>query len=320
MHFVHALHDDAVLPMRPPNPVPHQRISRSSLTSSQIFHVSERTESKVAPTLPLVSADAVVTGKVRWGYNTVGTASWAGAARGLLHGRRRPSKYTRCPVCTEVHCNKGTGFCTGHCKKKATLFTCRPIGRSANSCFDDSKRDPSTLEPDTLDSLDSVVVSTAAPYIGCANITGAPSGCPAEGTRGFNDERMLEYTVLSSSCEQHLYTPPCNDTLFYPFGYCSCVIGFEGGGPAHVPCYLPHLDYTAPPLQDTAGVPVWVIPEGNMTVTTYGIREEVDRRALMFDTVFDLGFASISVEMAVWTAHVGPGEDIVLEGPFPDHK
>jgi hypothetical protein len=43
----------------------------------------------------------------------------------LAHGKRRPSAYAVCPSCTIIGCNKQTQLCSGHCKKKAQLFTCR---------------------------------------------------------------------------------------------------------------------------------------------------------------------------------------------------
>ena len=316
MHIVHSLHDAAVLRLGTPTPTPAWHASRFASSSMKILHRSELAELKAPPALPFIAVDAVVTGEVWGGLNTDAAAGWAGAARGLLHGKRRPSAYTQCSECTVVQCNKATKVCTGHCKRKKKLFKCRTKYKSKRPCYSADSPDPLNVEADSLESLDSVVVSIAGPYIGCANITGLPSGCPAEGTRGFNEFHSREYTVLSSSCRQHLYDLQCEQPLFYPFGLCSCVIGFEDGNPAHVPCYFPHLNYTAPRLQDTGGVPVRVSSEGNTTVTMYGVREAHDARTLMVDHVFELGVATVHVEMEVWSAHTGRGMDLTLEGPM----
>ena len=316
MHFVHALHDNA-LATGPTNPARHLRAVRFTSTAMETFHGSVLAKNQVAPALPFVIPDAVLTGEVQGVYSTAAVASWAGAARGLLHGKRRPSKYAWCSQCTLISCDRDRG-CSGHCRKHGKLFTCRSRFNDVLPHSDDGRN--SSVEPDPLGPLQSVVVSVKGPYIGCANIAGLPSGCPAEGTRGFNDERMLEYTVLSSSCRQHLYNVTKDQTLFYPFGLCNCVTGYEDGDPARVPCYLPELEYTAPRRQDTDGVPVWVFSEGNMTVTTYGVREPHDQRVLMLDNVFEVGLASVRVEMEVWEAYVGVGTNFVLEGPLEDYK
>ena len=274
-----------------------------------------------APAPPFVTVDAVVMEEILGGHDAAAAGSWAGAARGLLHGKRRPSKYSTCSMCTLISCNKDTKICSGHCKMNRRLFTCHTRGRGSSVCYSVDKPDPLSLEADPLDPLRSVEVAATAPFIGCANITGLPSGCPAEGTRGVLDGGP-EYTVLSSSCEQYLYNLTCaegmNITPFHPFGYCTCMIGYDGGGVAPGPCSLSELDYAAPRLQDTDGVPVRVFPEGNMTVTTIGEREEVDIRTYRYDTVFDFSSVSVSVEMEVWAAVQTGGTNLTLDGPLEE--
>ena len=320
--FVHALHSEDELQMGSPKPALYPDTSQSDSASTQSVYGPELSRTTATPALPVVAVDAVVVGEVLGGYNTIAAATWTGAARGLLHGKRRPEKYSKCSVCTLISCNMDTKICSGHCKRNRRLFTCRTRGRAGGVCYSVDKPNPLSLEADPLDPLRSVEIATTAPYIGCANITGLPSGCPAEGTRGMLDGE-LEFTVRSSSCEQYLYNLTCaegvNITPFHPFGYCTCLIEYDGGGVALGPCSLSELKYTAPRLQDTDGVPIRVTPAGNMTMTTYGEREEVDIRTYRYDTVFELGFVSVNVEMVLWAALQNGGTNLTLDGPLEDY-
>ena len=69
-----------------------------------------------APALPFVMVDADVTQEILGGHNATAAGSWAGAARRLLHGMPRPSKYSTCSVCTLNSCKKDTKIYSGHCK------------------------------------------------------------------------------------------------------------------------------------------------------------------------------------------------------------
>lgn len=319
--FVHAVRIGTELQVGGPNGTLHQRISPFSSASMQLIHGPELASTTVAPALPFVTADAVVTGEVLWGYNTAAAGSWAGAARGLLHGKRSPSKYSQCNKCTLISCNKVTRICTGHCKKRRRLFTCRTVGRAGGVCGSVDTPDPLSLTPDPLDPLRSVEIAATAPFIGCANITGLPNGCPAEGTRGMFDDG-LEFTVYRSSCKQSLYNLTCTDginrTPFHPFGYCVCELEYDGGGAAGGPCRLAELKYTAPRLQDTEGVPIRVFPAGNLTVTTYGVREEVDISTYSYDTVYEFVSATVNVEMVLWAALQNGGTNLTLDGRLED--
>ena len=325
-HVVHALRIHAELQTGPPNTTLHPRTSRSASTSSQRSHGPELAETTVAPVLPFVTADAIVTGEVHGGYDTDAAASWAGAARGLLHGKRRPSKYSQCNVCTVISCNKAAGICSGHCKKRRRLFTCRTssgVTRVAGSCGSVNPPDPLSLEADPLEPRRTVEVAASAPFIGCANITGLPNACPAEGTRGILDGG-LEFTVVRSSCEQYLYNLTCTQenskTPFHPFGYCFCAIEYDGGGRVGGPCRLFELNYTAPRLRESDGVPISVYPEGNMTVTMYGERGVFDVRLYSYDTVFELGSVTVHAHMGLWEGVQDfQGMNLTLDGPLEDY-
>eukprot|EP00892_Ulva_mutabilis_P008784 jgi/Ulvmu1/6278/UM028_0138.1 len=216
------------------------------------------------PTLPIVVPDAVLSGllsrRALAALNAAG-GSWAGGRRALLHGRRRAKNYTVCPTCTLISCVAPTpenfnSRCSGHCKRNRRLYRCTGSGAAANSCGNDDAPDPSTVPPDSLPSTSSVQVEATAPFIGCVNITGLPSGCPAAGNTGTRADGT-SYRVLWTICEQHMYTLKCsegaNKSPFYPFGYCMCVVLITGSG--HVqqaPCSLEELDgYSGPPLSDT---------------------------------------------------------------------
>ena len=308
----------AGVPLRAPKLTSESAWRTPSEVSKQFIREPKMAKGTMVPMLPFQVEDSEVVSEVR-GQDA--QAGWAGAARGLLHGKRRPSKYSRCPECTMITCNGG-GLCSGHCKRRRKQFTCRaPFIRTAAAfvCFDES---PVTVPADTLAPLRSVDVAATAPFIGCANITGLPSGCPVPGTRGESDDGQ-RFTVLHSLCEQYRYSlKQCERefqpvTPFYPFGYCVCLTrsdaGFDVG-----PCRLSDLRYTAPDAAETGGVPVRVVPEGNMTMTTYGIREELDERTNTYRTNFSSFGEIVHVEMVVWDAVLITAENLTVDGPLAD--
>ena len=65
-------------------------------------------------------------------------------------------------------------------------------------------------------------------------------------------------------------------------------------------------------------MPVRVVPEGNTTMTTYGVREELDLRGRRYNTGFHLHGAIVDVEVAVWEAQVKTVENVnvTLDGPL----
>ena len=320
VHLVHTLHSDTVVPLGIPSPSTHPPTSQLPLTTIQPVHGPELARNRLTPAIPFVSVDADVSGEIQGAYSTAALAAGAGSARRLLHGKRRPSAYVRCNACTIISCNQDTKICTGHCRKRQSLFTCRTRTRVSGLCSSVNKTDPLSLEAGPLDPLHSVEITATAPFIGCANITGLPSGCPADGTRGVSDDGS-EFTVLGSRCEQHLYNLTCTDvSRFHPFGYCICAIVHDGGGAVTQPGSLSELDYAAPRLRESDGVPIRVFPEGNTTVTTYGVREEIDTRTYTYDTVFDLGFVSVNVEMVEWVSFPQIGVNLTLAGPSKNHN
>eukprot|EP00892_Ulva_mutabilis_P005981 jgi/Ulvmu1/3755/UM175_0002.1 len=83
---------------------------------------------------------------------------------------------------------------------------------------------PDLLSPDQLGPMSSVVVTANVPYIGCANITGLPTGCPAPSTPGGTSNR---FELLGSSCVQHQHFLDECESPYFPFGYCMCQYEFK---------------------------------------------------------------------------------------------
>eukprot|EP00892_Ulva_mutabilis_P011366 jgi/Ulvmu1/8601/UM045_0044.1 len=278
--------------------------------------------------LPFVASDAVVTGFVSAEFEALygsSTAGWARATRVLLHGKRRPSRYTVCPTCTLVRCSD-TLVCSGHCKQARRLFTCHTRGRSFAICSGLSRPDPATLPPDRLDPVRSMHVTAPEPFIGCANITGLPTGCPAAGTNGTTGTGR-DYTVLWTRCEQQLYNVTTCGTgsnasqdPFYPYGYCTCRISYAAGelARATVPCSLPELDYTNPRPRDTGGTTVRVFADGNLTQTAFGDRDDDAPDVLLTreSAEFTIRGADVDVELRVWEAVQMKSDNLTVEAPF----
>lgn len=255
-------------------------------------------------------------------------STWAqtasGGRRGLLHGRRSPWKYSGCPRCTLVRCSNvgARRVCSGHCKKARQLFSCSSQEQTRGVCNTplDERPDPNTLVPDPIQPLDSVQVLAPAPYIGCANITGVPDGCPDSGTTGaFADGTPL--SVFTSWCVQHRYSPDCDDELkppgtpFHPFGFCQCMFVYEGKV-ALGPCETRYVDWEGPSTGDGEH-PVSVSEEGSMTRTTFGVTEPPDFRIYYYSHTFTEKGEDIAVKLDLYTSFPERGENITLEGPLP---
>ena len=247
---------------------------------------------------------------------------WAGSRRTLLHGKRRPSAYTVCPVCTPITCSTATQSCSGHCKSSRRLFQCKTDGRVAPGCNapEDLKPDPATVPPASITGLASAWVMVTAPYVGCANVSNAADGCPEPGTTGtLNGEGI---TVLESSCTQHLYKLPCPSPYFdppspfYPFGYCKCLFRFDSGRVGAGPCRLSYLDWSGPAGGEDA-VPVRVAPDGAVTRTTFAETEETDARTHVLRHTFSSSEGPIDAELWTFIDTASEGFDIVAEGPLP---
>ena len=314
---LHAVSVAAGMPLRAPKLTSESALRTPSEGSKQFMRKPNGPEGTMVPMLPFLVEHSEVISEVR-GHDT--QSGWAGPARRLLHGKRRPSKYSQCPACTMITCNGG-GLCSGHCKRRRKQFTCRaPFIRTAAAfvCFDES---PVTVPADTLAPLHSVAVAASAPFIGCANITGLSSGCPAAGTRGESTDGQ-RFTVLGSACEQYRYSlKQCEReepifTPFYPFGYCVCLTRSSSGSFALDACWLSDLRYTAPNARETGGVPVRVTREGNMTMTTFGVREELDMAMNTFSMNFSSFASTVDVEMVVWGAIVNKAENFTLDMPL----
>lgn len=253
-----------------------------------------------------------------------GNSTWgqtaSGGRRSLLHGRRNPRQYSGCPKCTSVQCGVvgGRKICDGHCKQGKQLFKCRSQVQTRGVCNTtlDERPDPYTLQPDPIKPLDSVQVLAPAPYIGCANITGVPDGCPDPGTTGaFADGTPL--SVLTSWCVQHVYSPECVwDTAFHPFGFCQCMYVYEGKV-ALAPCETTYVDWEGPSTGDGEN-PVIVSAEGNMTRTAFGVTEAPDFVLYDYADTFTEKDENITVKMDLYRSHPEFGVNITFEAPLPE--
>eukprot|EP00892_Ulva_mutabilis_P008138 jgi/Ulvmu1/5697/UM024_0044.1 len=143
-------------------------------------------------------------------------------------------------------CTKST--CSGHCKTGRRLFTCRTRGIfiASGFCNDEDKPDPLSLPAEPLDPLRSLSITATQPFIGCANITGLPNGCPASGTTGITNK------------------------------------------------------------------------EGNVTMTTFGYREQFDILTNLYRTSFDVPGGVVEVEMFIVHAVQNGGENVTEDGSFAD--
>ena len=61
-----------------------------------------------------------------------------------------------------------------------------------------------------------------------------------------------------------------------------------------------------------------VVPEGNMTMTTYGVREELDEGTNTYRTNFSSFGEIVHVEMVVWDAVLITAENLTLDGPLAE--
>lgn len=284
---------------------------------------------RLPPSLPFVTHDAVVTGVASAGEQAVlaGTrqaAAWGGGARQLLHGNRRPSRYSVCPVCTLLSCNHETQSCSGHCKRTQKMFRCTSKGIPGGVCDDVYTPDPYSTSPstppiDTIGPIRSVSVAATAPFIGCANITDLPNGCPAPGTTGTTGGGK-KYTVLESECDEHMYDLTCtagaNRTPFYPYGYCRCVVEFDDDSVEMVACRLSELKYLGPSPASSGGVPIKVLPDGNKTLTTFGSRDGLQLDVYKYNTTFDVGSDKVDVFMDIWYPPQVTEERVEADGPL----
>lgn len=261
----------------------------------------------------------------------------AGGRRALLHGRRRAFLYSKCPRCTLVSCSgsqhqaRRQWLCTGHCRRAGRLFDCGSNGRTAadSDCYvpEDERQDPRTLVPDSLPPYSSLTVTATAPFIGCANITGAPDGCPDAGTAGTLDGAGVK--VLSSTCAQHLYTPRCpGKHPYYPFGHCQCTIQFEGDAGEEGtsrPCETGFLDWAGAGghSDDAADVPVRVFtavrrfprPARNVTLTRFRDPDDIDNPHYFERHVVNTSDAMIMLELEYAFADTERAEFVRLVAP-----
>eukprot|EP00892_Ulva_mutabilis_P012835 jgi/Ulvmu1/9924/UM058_0006.1 len=178
------------------------------------------------PQVQLLDSDDAAAARTA-GAAAARTAGGGSGGRSLLHGTKNMKKYPKCRKCRMVSCNAQRSFCSGHCRSNGKLHYCSSKTLPKARCQSSEDRDP-TIEdyegepPDELEEYDTAVVEAPAPYIGCANIRGRPSGCPARGTLAELPDRG-EAKVLFSRCRAEYYIPGCLAPLL-PFGVCECIL------------------------------------------------------------------------------------------------
>ena len=210
----------AAIGTRPSSPRPKHGRSDAAVLQSDMHDMQAVT--------PYVIHDAIVKGP----SDLTALTQWKreehqapGGGRALLHGRRKPIRYAKCPACTIVRCAGGNG-CTGHCRRSRKVRHCsdkHTVMASPDLCSREGNPIVSRLEPP-----DSLVVTATSPFIGCAHIADRPAdaACPAAGTRGVRqppgNTTAIEYVVEFSVCTRTEYTPDCTNRPYYPLGVCLC--------------------------------------------------------------------------------------------------
>ena len=261
-------------------------------------------------------ADEASFGRASLGAEAIAAA---GGLRGLLHGRRRAFKYAKCNKCTIITCSKEPFICTGHCKKQSRLFTCRTTSRFATvrECPDDPP-DPRTLPAEPLGRFDAAVVTATATFIGCANITNRPSGCPVTGTTATTASGRRA-VVSASTCMQHLYPPDCGSP-FFPFGYCECTLAVVGTtGEMVVPCNASGLqlgdgDGTGGNVT-TALSQVAVVQLDNVTYTGFSdYTEEGDDPGYSYNHTFSVAGEGVLMTLDLFFGMTVEAEGFVTSG------
>ena len=283
--------------------------------------------------LPHVVGGSVITGVMSSELQSIVEDGWGEGAmwsmRGLLHGKRRPSRYSKCPECTLIACREGGG-CSGHCKRGGQLFTCRSIGITGAFCSDEQSPDPETLPVDRLEPLVSAEVQATSPFIGCANITDTADGCPAAGTNGMLADGS-DFTVRETQCNQHRYNLTCTNgprpTPFFPFGFCLCLIESASawGWPESEwrACRTTEIDVADLGVDISSDGPTpsdniaSVVSTENYTVSTFGVREPVDVRTYSFDISFRIDGEIVAIDMSISYAPVSSDDNVIAEAPIP---
>ena len=322
-------------PLKSASPFPATQATAADALLLRRSSGSADAEERQQSVLPRVMDDAIVTGVVSSELQSVVQSGWAGGAvwsmRALLHGRRRPNRYTVCPVCTIVTCGEG-GECTGHCKRGGRLFTCRTQGTAGAFCNDEQSPDAETLPADRLEPLVSAEVRATAPFVGCANITDTADGCPAAGTTGMLADGS-DFTVRETQCNQHRYNLTCTNgarpTPFFPFGFCWCLMEIDSAWPWGWPvrewraCRTTEIDAADLGAEISSGGPkpsdnvVSVVSTGNDTVSTFGVQEPVDIGTYSFDVRFRAEGEVVAIEMAISYAPQSIVDNVAVEAPIP---
>ena len=268
----------------------------------------------MTPTVPADiggSGDAGPALKAALGGRT-SVSGWVAGGRRLLHGEpRKPRTYARCPNCTLLWCGR-TGLgrrCTGHCRSRLQLRQCaRPSpGVVCNDTFTpDTSSDVPIREPiDPIGLAQRVAVAATAPFIGCANIADLPTGCPPSGTSGSTGGPYSRtYRVTETECNQFAYDVECDvgahRTPLFPFGYCQCTVEYSDASVSTAPCRLSELSYSGLPALSSGEVPITVVPDGNTTLTTFGVQDSRQLAVFEFSTSFSQGKETVDTGMGIW--------------------
>lgn len=217
-----------------------------------------------AESAPLVIQNAVVTGpaspekQAEFDADSEphgsGLDSGAGPQRSLLHGSRRPARYSICDTCTIDSCQGRA--CTGHCREDRKLFSCagkRPRRGSGPECLP-VEQDIFDIPFSPLEPPAGLVLIAPSPYIGCVSIRGQDSriGCPSPGTRGVvpatGDSAAIPYEVQASTCTYTRYLPDCTTSPLYPVGVCRCLaVADDGEHLGFNPCVFTELEVNNSP-------------------------------------------------------------------------
>lgn len=193
---------------------------------------------EMRPVAPFIVHDAIVTGPAttvlqgeydeslhQGPYGIRHSEALSPKSRKLLHGFRNPRRFPRCGACLAVRCSGNS--CTGHCRQRGQLFDCQSSNGSLAQCkaFTLEEFVAQNRPPDRFPTDESVVLTAAAPFIGCMVSADRPTGCPPPGTPATTDFGNLRdtITIVNSTCLTPPFVPNCQ-APFLPFGVCLCEI------------------------------------------------------------------------------------------------
>ena len=145
---------------------------------------------------PMIIVDnAIVTGpadlEVKYDQLRLAAHEEPGPGRGLLHGVRKPRNYPVCSKCALVSCRSSTK-CSGHCKRKGRLYTCKTRRINLGISASISIRDPGPT-----------IATADAPFVACMSTTDCD--LPTDSLKGSIDGAALasEGARAAAECVLH---------------------------------------------------------------------------------------------------------------------